>query len=122
LAIGWKPAKQSRRARRAGKHGAGDDAPLDPLIRLLQLGLAVAPAAVPVDGSCSCDRVGCPTPGAHPLSRAWQSEASADPDQLALWQHRHPGANYVSPTGRTHLQQAPGPGTSIPVPHNRGYP
>ena len=27
-----------------------------------------------------------------------------------------------APPRRTHLQQAPGPGTSIPVLHNRGYP
>lgn len=101
MPIGWKPAR-NRRANRAGQHGAANEAPLDPLARLLRLGLPVVPAAAPNGGSCSCDRVGCPTPGAHPLSRAWQSEASADLAQLALWQLRHPGANYVSPTGRTH--------------------
>jgi hypothetical protein len=102
LPIGWSPAKRNRRAIRAAQHGAGNDGPLDPLTRLLQIGLPVAPAAAPRDGSCSCDRIGCPMPASHPLSRAWQSEASADPEQLARWQLRHPGANYVSPTGGTH--------------------
>lgn len=100
--MGWKPANTRRRAPRAGRRGAHRDVPLDPLARLIGLGLPVVPAAAPLDGGCSCDRVGCPTPGAHPLSRAWQSEASADPAQLERWRLRHPEANYVSPTGRTH--------------------
>jgi len=29
--------------------------------------------------ACSCDRIGCPAPGAHPISAAWQIEASNDP-------------------------------------------
>ena len=27
---------------------------------------------------CSCDRVGCPAPGAHPISPAWQMQATVD--------------------------------------------
>jgi hypothetical protein len=100
--MSWKPARRNRRGSRAGHQGAANDGPLDPLTRFLQLGLPVVPAAATSGGSCTCDRVGCPTPGAHPLSRAWQSEASADQVQLALWHVRHPEANYVSPTGRTH--------------------
>ena len=100
--MGWKPANTRRRARRAGRRGAHGDVPLDPLARFIALGLPVVPAAAPRDGGCSCDRLGCPTPAAHPLSRAWQSEASADPEQLERWRARHPEANYMSPTGRTH--------------------
>jgi hypothetical protein len=100
--MGWKPANTRRRARRAVGRSARGEVPLDPLARLTALGLPVVPAAAPLDGGCSCDRLGCPTPAAHPLSRAWQSEASADPAQLELWRVRHPGANYMSPTGRTH--------------------
>ena len=100
----WKSAGQKRRrgSARADRQSAAGRGPLDPLNPFLHLGLSVAPAAAPLNGSCSCDRVGCPSPGAHPLSRAWQSEASTDPEQLARWRVRHPEANYVTPTGRTH--------------------
>jgi len=75
---------------------------LDPLERFVAAGFAVVPAAAPREGSCSCDRIGCPTPAAHPLSRAWQVEAGRDLAQLARWRVRHPEANYVTPSGKTH--------------------
>jgi hypothetical protein len=75
---------------------------LDPLERFVAAGFAVVPAAAPREGSCSCDRIGCPTPAAHPLSRAWQVEAGSDLAQLARWRIRHPEANYVTPSGKTH--------------------
>ncbi|HEU5429108.1 MAG TPA: bifunctional DNA primase/polymerase [Actinocrinis sp.] len=65
-------------------------------------GFAVVPAAAPLGPGCSCSRVGCPNPGAHPLSYGWQTEASADPAQLHRWRSRLPGVNFASPTGRTH--------------------
>ncbi|MBS2964204.1 bifunctional DNA primase/polymerase [Actinocrinis puniceicyclus] len=65
-------------------------------------GLAVVPAAAPLGPGCSCSRVGCPDPGAHPLSYGWQTEASADPAQLRRWRSRLPDVNFASPTGRTH--------------------
>ncbi|NUP47003.1 MAG: bifunctional DNA primase/polymerase [Catenulispora sp.] len=98
----WRPAKNRKREYGASRTAARADGVPDPLERLVAAGFAVVPAAAPRGGSCSCDRVGCPTPAAHPLSRAWQVEASADPDQLARWRVRHPEANYVSPTGKTH--------------------
>ena len=95
------PTNRKRRdASRAERRSARE--PLDPLASFIRLGLPVVPAAAPLDGLCSCDRMGCPSPGAHPLSRAWQNEASAEPEQVAWWRNRHPEANYVSPTGRTH--------------------
>jgi hypothetical protein len=49
---------------------------------------------------CSCDRMGCPAPGAHPMSPAWQVEATADPVVAeALWAAR-PDANVILATGR----------------------
>ena len=49
---------------------------------------------------CSCDRMGCPAPGAHPVSAAWQVEATADPATVGgLWLAR-PEANVILPTGR----------------------
>ena len=50
--------------------------------------------------SCSCDRLGCPSPGSHPVSPAWQSVASADPDLVAHWWAATPAANVILPTGR----------------------
>ena len=50
--------------------------------------------------SCSCDRVGCPAPGAHPASPAWQQLASTDPDVVTRWWLASPEANVILPTGR----------------------
>jgi hypothetical protein len=50
--------------------------------------------------ACSCDRVGCPAPAAHPLSPAWQIQATSDPGKARQrWAH-HPEANVILPTGR----------------------
>ena len=50
--------------------------------------------------ACSCDRVGCPAPAAHPMSPAWQLQASCDRGEISQrWAH-HPAANVVLPTGR----------------------
>jgi len=50
--------------------------------------------------ACSCDRVGCPAPAAHPMSPAWQLQATADPREVRQrWAH-DPAANVVLPTGR----------------------
>src|SRR5258708_23170553 len=50
--------------------------------------------------SCSCDRIGCPAPGAHPLSPAWQVMASTDPELVARWWVATPEANVILVTGR----------------------
>ncbi len=50
--------------------------------------------------SCSCDRIGCPSPGAHPLWPAWKSLASTDPELVAGWWLTTPEANVVLVTGR----------------------
>jgi len=50
--------------------------------------------------ACSCDRVGCPAPGAHPISPAWQMQASADPALVARWWAVRPQANIILVTGR----------------------
>ncbi|GAA3127185.1 bifunctional DNA primase/polymerase [Planomonospora alba] len=67
------------------------------------LGWASCPGARPLhDGprACSCDRVGCPDQGSHPLSRAWQMQATTDPALLSHWWGVDPEANVVLPTGR----------------------
>src|SRR5437879_2625834 len=50
--------------------------------------------------ACSCDRIGCPAPGAHPVSAVWQRQASVDADVLARLWGAHPEANIILPTGR----------------------
>jgi hypothetical protein len=51
--------------------------------------------------ACSCDRVGCPAPGAHPLSPAWQLQATADRAVVGHWWSERPQANILLVTGRT---------------------
>jgi hypothetical protein len=50
--------------------------------------------------ACSCDRIGCPAPGAHPISAAWQIEASSDPADVARWWRERPDASIILVTGR----------------------
>ena len=51
--------------------------------------------------ACSCDRVGCPAPGAHPLSPAWKRQATADPAVVDKWWKEHPQAGILLVTGRS---------------------
>jgi hypothetical protein len=50
--------------------------------------------------ACSCDRIGCPAPGAHPSSHVWQMQATVDADRLGQWWAAAPEANIILPTGR----------------------
>jgi bifunctional DNA primase/polymerase-like protein len=51
--------------------------------------------------ACSCDRVGCPAPGAHPLSPAWKLQATADPTVIGKWWNERPQASILLVTGRS---------------------
>lgn len=50
--------------------------------------------------ACSCDRVGCPAPGAHPVSPTWQMDASTDRAIIGQWWEARPEANVILATGR----------------------
>jgi hypothetical protein len=53
------------------------------------------------DRACSCDRIGCPDPGAHPVSTlAWCAQASVDTGVIDRWWVKRPLANIILPTGR----------------------
>ncbi|WP_245194720.1 bifunctional DNA primase/polymerase [Kitasatospora phosalacinea] len=93
-----------RRDRRDRPQAPGGDAAarLDLLLGAAGAGFPVAPAAHPAGHRCSCDRVGCPAPAQHPLSFAWQSQATTDAEQLERWLSRDPEANFVTATGRAH--------------------
>jgi hypothetical protein len=50
--------------------------------------------------ACSCDRMGCPAPGSHPVSPAWQLQATVDMDVIRGWWQTRPEANIMLVTGR----------------------
>lgn len=60
----------------------------------------VLPGATAAVRACSCDRIGCPAPGAHPVSPAWQLQATADPLTVAQMWGAAPEANVILVTGR----------------------
>jgi hypothetical protein len=51
--------------------------------------------------ACSCDRIGCPAPGAHPISPAWQRQATADKAIIGRWWTALPEASIILVTGRS---------------------
>src|SRR5438045_4016398 len=57
-------------------------------------------AAMERGRACSCDRVGCPAPGAHPVSSAWQMQATVDLNVIQGWWETRPEANVILVTGR----------------------
>jgi hypothetical protein len=59
-----------------------------------------AHAATDGTRACSCDRIGCPSPGAHPASQVWQLQATIDSDRVRQWWAATPDANIILPTGR----------------------
>ncbi len=73
---------------------------LRPSARHRRSSLAPRGAARDTGRACSCDRIGCPAPGAHPVSAAWQIEASSDTGDVNRWWTDRPGANIILVTGR----------------------
>jgi bifunctional DNA primase/polymerase-like protein len=51
--------------------------------------------------ACSCDRIGCPAPGAHPVSPTWQRGATADQHVIAQCWTVLPQASIILVTGRS---------------------
>ena len=59
------------------------------------------PDGMPEQGrACSCDRVGCPAPGAHPESPTWQMQATVDNETSRQWWETRPEATVILVTGR----------------------
>lgn len=85
--------------RRKRRHAA--DSMLESALRYAKLGWPVVRGAAPgQDRACTCDRMGCPDPAAHPVTMAWGVEASTDPDRIRTWWTATPDANVILPTGR----------------------
>ncbi|MGW1022262.1 bifunctional DNA primase/polymerase [Streptomyces sp. NPDC002577] len=72
------------------------------LLAVAAAGLPLAPAAHPSGYGCSCDRIGCPTPGRHPVSFAWQTQSTTDRAQIERWARHQPQANFITATGMVH--------------------
>ncbi|MFF3242374.1 bifunctional DNA primase/polymerase [Streptomyces sp. NPDC002870] len=72
------------------------------LLAAAAAGLPLAPAAYPVSYRCSCERIGCPTPGRHPVSFAWQTQSTTDSAQIERWATGQPQANFITATGMVH--------------------
>ncbi|WP_285729610.1 bifunctional DNA primase/polymerase [Nocardiopsis sp. ATB16-24] len=85
--------------RRRRRHAAGGM--LEAALSYAELGWPVARGTSPgQDRACSCDRMGCPDPAAHPVTMAWGMEASTDADTIRRWWTAAPDANIILPTGR----------------------
>jgi hypothetical protein len=84
-------------------NGAGigrDDVPLGWALRYASLGWSVVPVHSLRDGSCSCGRTDCPSPGKHPRIR-WETamHEPACAADIAGWWDRWPDANLGVVTG-----------------------
>jgi Bifunctional DNA primase/polymerase, N-terminal len=64
------------------------------------VGAHLAADAPSTGRACSCDRVGCPAPGAHPVSPTWQMQATVDTPTIEGWWAARPEAAVILVTGR----------------------
>jgi hypothetical protein len=99
--------------RRRGRRWAAQRSPAlgEAALQYAALGWPVCQGAHPSGGldgvglpepgrACSCDRVGCPAPGAHPVSPTWQMQATVDSAVIGEWWETRPEANVILATGR----------------------
>jgi hypothetical protein len=96
------PTGPRAKSKGAGAQAEAARARLGLLLAAAEAGFPLAPAAYPSGYGCSCVRIGCPTPGRHPVSFAWQTQATTDLDQIERWAQDQPQANFVTSTGRDH--------------------
>jgi hypothetical protein len=121
-----KPAKHGSRhgAARQAKRGRVPDRLLAAAVDYAEIGWAPVRGAHPLhDGTraCSCDRVGCPAPGAHPQSPVWQRQATADPTTIRRWWTEQPDANIILPTARVFdVLDVPATAGELAMPRLRG--
>ncbi|GAB2816666.1 bifunctional DNA primase/polymerase [Streptomyces daliensis] len=100
-----RPGGATRSGARGGGRGTAEETARsreELLLSAAAAGFPLAPAAHPSGYGCSCVRIGCPTPGRHPVSFAWQTQATTDPEQIANWARSQPQANFITATGRAH--------------------
>jgi hypothetical protein len=99
--VGWR-----RSRRKTADRGDQSDPLGQAAINYATLGWPVCVGAhLSADGlrpgrACSCDRVGCPAPGAHPVSPTWQMQATVDTPTIQGWWAARPEASVILVTGR----------------------
>src|ERR1700735_4441410 len=99
--VGWR-----RSRRKTADRGDRSDPLGQAAINYATLGWPVCVGAhLSADGlrpgrACSCDRVGCPAPGAHPVSPTWQMQATVDTPTIQGWWAARPEASVILVTGR----------------------
>lgn len=96
------PAEERIGRRRYGHGISGRARPRGPAAGGGRRGFPGGPGGAPSGYGCSCERIGCPTPGRHPVSFGWQTVASTDRDKVAAWVRTLPQANFITATGITH--------------------
>ena len=72
------------------------------VLEYVRWGLPVCRASYPAGNRCSCQRLGCIRPGAHPVSPDWGREATCDPARIEAWLRADARLNFASPTGVVH--------------------
>ena len=99
--VGWR-----RSRRKTADRGDRSDPLGQAAISYATLGWPVCVGAhLSADGlrpgrACSCDRVGCPAPGAHPVAATWQMQATVDTPTIQGWWAARPEASVILVTGR----------------------
>jgi hypothetical protein len=75
--------------------GPGDaNSRLETALAYAGFGWRVIPLHSPLPGGgCTCGRPACTAAGKHPRIKAWQRDASVDPDQIRAWWKQYPEAN-----------------------------
>ena len=63
-------------------------------------GWHVFPLHHPVNGTCSCGKDDCPSPGKHPRTEHGLSDATTDPEIITRWWGEDPNANIGVRTGK----------------------
>ncbi|MGW7369988.1 bifunctional DNA primase/polymerase [Streptomyces sp. NPDC054841] len=100
--LSWENRLPQWLRRRPREDALDDSSRLTLLLATAAAGLPLAPAAYPSGPSCSCERIGCPTPARHPVSFAWQTQSTTDQDRIGRWAGDEPAANFITATGMVH--------------------
>ncbi len=75
--------------------------PRDAALHYARLGWAVLPIhSINEDGTCTCRRPDCSSPGKHPMTSHGVKDATTDAEEIEAWFGRWPRANIGIATGR----------------------
>ncbi len=63
----------------------------------------VFPTHSVLEGSCTCNKPDCSSPGKHPIITGWQGAATTDPTKIRAWWAQWPWANIGIAMGPSRL-------------------